>query len=137
VKRIIGGLLAIALLAVPAAGMPPGPSRIRATAALLSQQAAHGTVVAVYALHNRPAYPGRIGTAFVRCQPAGGGYLECAETLVLRRGEILAFGVVSAAAGFRQLAVVGGSGYYANAGGEMTVQPLGGGQLILVDLEGF
>jgi hypothetical protein len=114
--------------------LQPGPARIKITAQLTRST----EVGQVYALYNRPAYRNRLGSAFVRCIKLPVRWLDCYETLRLSRGTIVARGVVSASSRFRSLAIVGGTGYYANVGGEMIVQPLGRNfQLILVDLQAF
>jgi hypothetical protein len=126
--------LALAALFIPSAsGLTPGPARIRLTATRIHSENNYDT----YALYNRPAFPDRLGTAFVFCTPALRGYTDCREILRLGRGQIVARGVVPSASAFRVLAVLGGTGYYANAGGELIVQPLGGAQLILVTLQAF
>lgn len=128
-------VLAVAALLIPSAsGLQPGPARIRLTATLIHEANEYDT----YALFNRPAYPDRLGTAFIYCTTADQGYSDCREILRLSRGQIVARGVVPTASSFRTLAVLGGTGYYSNVGGEMIVQPINHDvQLILVILEAF
>jgi len=118
-----------------ASALQPGPAKIKLT----------GTVVEtvnqyqrVYSLWNKPTYQQRLGTGFQICLPFGDQYTDCYLTLRLGRGQIVARGVSPTVSGFRQLAVVGGTGYYENVGGEVTMQSLGPATvLILVDLRAF
>jgi hypothetical protein len=138
-------MVAVALLAVVVVvaqtgrGAPtitPGEARIRLTADLIEMRTAHGFSYRTFALYNRPAYPDRLGTGVVSCVTVAKGWLDCSELLRLTRGTIITRGLVPAAAAYRVLSVVGGTGAYSNTGGEMTVQPLGGrgAQQILVNL---
>lgn len=126
----------IVLSATAATTIQPGPARIQLTSVLLERKEAAG-VSRAYALYNRPAYPNRIGTGVQRCLSVSKGWLDCTYMLRLSHGVIVARALVPSAASFRLLAVLGGSGLYSNVGGEMTVQPLGNGQLIIVNLLGF
>lgn len=130
---MLAGVLALAAAAAPT--ISPGPSRIRLTGSLIEQRYAAGAPAKTYALFNRPAYADRLGTAVVRCLEVSTGWVDCTELLRLSRGEIIARGLVPSAARYRVLAIVGGTGYYANVGGDMSVQTLGAsGQVLLVDL---
>lgn len=128
--------LVLVLSATASTTLDPGPARIRLSAVLVGHRD-QPVPTKTYALYNRPAYPDRLGTAVTTCVPAAGGWVDCSYMLRLSRGVIVARALVPSAAAFRLLAITGGTGYYANAGGEMTVQPLGGGQLIFVNLLGL
>lgn len=129
--------LVIVLGATASSALDPGPARIRLSAVLVGHRD-QPVPSKTYALFNRPAYPDRLGTGVTTCVPAGRGWLDCSYLLRLSRGVIVARALVPSAAAFRLLAIVGGTGYYANAGGEMTVQPLGDeAQLILINLLGL
>jgi hypothetical protein len=137
--RPLAALVASLVLLVPSAvgrrQLEPGSYRIRLSATLTETSGMNRT----YALWNRPAYRNQIGTAFVDCEPIATGWLDCVETFRLRRGEIIARGVVPAASLFRVLAVIGGTGFYSTVGGEATIQPSGPSPvlLILIDLAAF
>jgi hypothetical protein len=132
--KFFAGVIAAFLVIVPvSSGLEPGPWKINLTATPLESSFGAKT----YALWNRPTYPDRIGTAFVHCEPVAEKFVECFETLRLGRGQISAHAVVPATSTFKLLGVTGGTGLYANTGGQMTVQQLGTGQLILVDLLAF
>lgn len=137
-RFIVCGLLSLVLVlgATASTTIDPGPSRIRLSA-VLAGELRSPLPSRTYALYNRPAYPDRLGTGVSTCIPAALGWLDCSYLLRLSRGTIVARALVPEAATFRLLAIVGGTGYYSNVGGEMTVQPLGNGQLILVNLLGF
>lgn len=127
--RIAAAIVAVVVVALVAGGagaIAPGEARIRLTA----EQTAPNT----YALYNRPAYPDRIGTAVRTCDTVSRGWVDCSFLLRLGRGTIIARGLNPTAAPYQVLAVVGGTGYYANTGGEMTSQPVGTGQLLIVNL---
>jgi hypothetical protein len=134
--KLLASLVASFVLFIPSGQqIEPGPYRIRLSATLTEAMGTNRT----YALWNRPAYRNQLGTAFVSCEPIGTGWIDCVETFRLSRGEIVARGVVPSAALFRVLAVTGGTGLYANVGGDLTIQPAGGGPvlLILIDLIAF
>ena len=130
-----------ALVVVLSAGavptLEPGPARIRLTGVQVEHRLTAAGHARTFALHNRPAYPDRLGIAVVTCNGVARGWVDCTYLLRLSRGSIIARGLVPAAAGFRLLAIVGGTGFYANSGGEMTAQPLGRGQLMLINLLGY
>lgn len=128
---------AVALVVGGASALNPGPARIRITASQIEVRVTPNGVARTYALYNLPAYPGRIGTGVATCVNVSRGWLDCTHLLRLSHGTIIARSLVPNAAAFRLLGVVGGTGYYSNAGGEMTVQPLGTGQLITVSPEGL
>lgn len=134
--KLLVASIAVVFSIIPGASpdLTPGPARIQVTGALAAQ---HGPT-RIYNLYNRPAYTDRIGQGFLTCYPAGPRWRECAMSLRLERGQVVSRAVVAAASSFRQFAVTGGTGLYANVGGQMTVQPLGDGVvLILVDLTAF
>jgi hypothetical protein len=130
----IAAAVALALVVAGAHALTPGDARIRITGARIETREFGAFTMRTYALYNRPAYPGRLGTATVSCLEVAGGMLDCSELLRLSRGTIITRGYVPKAAAYRVLAVVGGTGLYDNVGGEMTTQPLGGGQLLLINL---
>ncbi len=133
-------LLAVVVLGLgvtAASALDPGPARIEVTATQIEQRVTSAGVAHTYAVFNLPAYPNRIGTAVASCTSVAKGWLDCTYLLRLSRGTIVARSLVPSAAAYRLLAVVGGTGLYANSGGEMTVQPLGGGQLVTVNLQGL
>lgn len=118
------------------AGLPPGPSTIHATAHLEAIEHDGETVVRLYRLLNRPAYPRPIGSAILECQPIA-AELACHEYLKLSRGQIVAAGVVDRIA-FYRLGITGGTGYYDAVGGSLLVESIGDGtQTIVAQLEGF
>lgn len=127
----------LALTATAATTLEPGPARIRLTAQQIEQRLTHTGIARTYALYNRPAYPDRLGTAVSICVRVAHGWFDCSYLLRLSRGTIITRSLVPSAAAFRLLAIVGGTGYYANVGGEMTAQPVGDGQLFLINLHGF
>lgn len=127
----------LVLSATAATTLDQGPARIRLTATLVEQNFTSAGRSRTYALFNRPAYPDRLGTAVATCVEVSRGWLDCSYLLRLSRGTIVARSLVPSAAAFRLLAIVGGTGFYANVGGEMTAQPVGDGQLLIVNLLGF
>jgi len=115
--------------------LQPGPSKIKLTGTVVETMNKYQRI---YSLWNKPTYQQRLGTGFQLCVPFGDQYTDCYLTLRLGRGQIVARGVSPTVSGFRQLAVVGGTGYYENVGGEVTMQSLGPATvLILVDLRAF
>jgi hypothetical protein len=127
--------LAMLLILVPSsAALTPGPWKIKLTGNEIDRPGANH----VYALYNRPTYSDRLGTGFLVCLPVNRDFDDCTAFLRLSRGQIIARGVVSSASQFRVLAVGGGTGLYANVGGELLMQPLGKGVILfLVDLTAF
>lgn len=137
--KTLAALAAAATLLIPAGGkLEPGPWTIKITGTLVStMRLSPNRQARTYALYNRPTYQSRIGLGFVICYEISNGYTDCQETLRLTRGIIVARGVSPSASALRTLAVVGGTGLYANVGGQMIVQPLDSSQLILIDLQAF
>lgn len=134
-KALAAAAAALALfVASDASSLEPGVARVRVTA----QLEAVARDVQIFGLYNRPAYPGRLGTAFVNCIPLTRQFADCYETLRLGRGQIVARGIVSQFSKFHVLAIVGGTGLYSNVGGELVVQPVGGPyQLVLADIRAY
>lgn len=114
--------------------LQPGPATINVTTRLTTTTG--GT--RVYDLFNRPSYRNRIGTAILACVKLAPSVYACHEYLRLTRGQIIAEGVISGS-GFYRLAVTGGTGYYDNAGGTMTVVPTmeAAIQRLVLDLNAF
>jgi hypothetical protein len=133
--KTIAAIGAMILILVPtSAALTPGPWRIRLTGNEIDRPGANH----VYALYNKPTYRGRLGTGFLVCLPINRTFDDCTAFLRLGRGQIIARGVVPSASSFRVLAVGGGTGLYFNVGGQLLIQPLGDGViLILVDLVAF
>lgn len=127
----------LVLSATAASNLDPGPARIRLTGAQIEQRHTSYGLARTFALFNRPAYPDRIGTAVETCVDVSRGWEDCTWLLRLSRGTIVSRSLIPSAASFRLLAVIGGTGFYANSGGELTVQRFGDGQLVLVNLLGF
>lgn len=116
--------------------LQPGPATIKVTTRLVSTGSAAGLTVRTYDVLNRPAFKKPIGTAVLICLPVGSSF-ACREYVRLSRGQITTEGLVDGTS-FYRLAVTGGTGYYDNVGGTMTVQPIGSdSQQIVVDLSAF
>jgi hypothetical protein len=133
----IAAITALAMLAIlvpTSAALTPGPWKIRLTGDEVDRPGANH----VYALYNRPTYNERLGTGFLVCLPVNRDFNDCTAFLRLSRGQIIARGVVPSASSFRLLAVSGGTGLYANVGGQLLMQPLGDGVILfLADLIAF
>lgn len=123
--------------ALAAQAVPKDRATIRLTGTLLQDRVTFLGPAHTYALYNRPAYENQLGFAFLRCVTMSKGWLDCHETVRLQRGTIVAEAVVPEAAGYRTLAVTGGTGIYRSVGGEMIVQQIGDGQALSINLQGF
>jgi hypothetical protein len=130
--KFVAGIIAALLLVVPvSSALAPGAWKITLQANVIEQRGD----VKVYALYNKPTYPRRIGTAFITCNRVSRDFVDCYLAMRLGRGQLTARGVVPQSSSFRQLAVTGGTGVYANSGGQMSMQPIGDSVvLVLVDL---
>jgi hypothetical protein len=134
VKIAAIGAAIFALLLPSAAAVPPGVAKIKLTGVVISEN----RYQRIYSLWNKPAYQQKLGTGFQTCVPVGEDFTDCYMTLRLGRGQIVTRGVSPTVSSFRQLAVVGGTGYYSNVGGQMTIQGLGPQTiLLLLDLTAF
>lgn len=128
----------LALLALAAVAAPPGlalegPGTITITDTITSQSYAdlgeRGTGLGdlrVYhlKLYNKHITPKAIGRGEMVCFSIGSGGQSCSATYVLPRGELVAEGVIQTRLIY-ELAVVGGTGLYANVRGSLTVTSLG------------
>lgn len=125
---------ALAVLVPSSSALEPGPWKINLTGNLIARD----VDTRVYALFNKPSYPGRLGTGFLVCHTIGRDFNDCAFLLRLGRGQLISRGVVPGSTSFRVLAITGGTGLYANVGGQLIMQPLGRDVvLILADLTAF
>lgn len=138
----VAGVAAVLGLTAKPQAVPsivPGPARVRVTAELREQRRLGSyTTAKTYALFNRPAYTDRIGTGVLTCTRTSLAWSSCRVYLQLSRGQIVGGALVPAAATFLNLAVAGGTGYYSNTGGTLSMQPLDSRHmLVLVVLEAF
>jgi len=74
-------------------------------------------------IYNKRITPRSIGRATMSCTGVGISGQNCSATYVLPRGEIVVQGVIGSRL-FYQLAVVGGTGFYNNVKGSLTVTSL-------------
>lgn len=138
-KAILALAAVAAALVVPNSGaVQPGPATIRVTSERLSSRVIDGDVdVSVYAIFNRPAFPRAIGAAVITCRKAAAAATVCYEYLRLSRGQVVAEGLIVDKT-FYRLAVTGGTGYYDNIGGTLTVRATGPRtQQLVFDLNAF
>lgn len=109
----------------------PGPARITVTANPIGKAVTvGGTTTREYALFNRPDYPNRLGTMVSTCRAAEPLWSVCRVFIWLSRGIIICEGIFPQVANFKIYAITGGTGYYANIGGTLTLQPLAGQVLL-------
>jgi hypothetical protein len=134
VRRLGAAIACAALLgAVPSARAIPGPATItisdreisRARVDLGRRGASAGDVETVRALlFNKRITRRTIGHSETVCIATGGGSSTCTETFFLPKGKIVAIGSVHFAEVFDAV-VVGGTGFYADVRGTLTVTSLG------------
>lgn len=140
-KRLIAvSVIILTVLFVPAAKtLEPGPARIRLISiSTIDTRRLPGVTIRVFSLWNRPQYKNKLGMGFEDCYKITKEFIDCYLTLRLSRGQITSRGIVSVYATIREMAVVGGTGYYNNVGGDLVIQPIGRDTfLILVDLIAF
>ncbi len=132
--------LVVALFATRGAtALPPGPARLDLQTKLVeTKQLTPNSTSMVFALYNRPAYKTRLGTAVAIITAAGKQWRTIKAYVRLTRGTLVADTLVPTASTFYTLAVLGGTGYYANVMGTVTFQaitPKVG--ILLATLQGF
>lgn len=134
-KAVVIAACVLALGFSPSASsIPPGTYKVNLQAVRIHSDAD----VTIYALYNRPTYPQRLGTAFSQCHTLSAKYADCYISLLLTRGQIAGRSVVPRNALYRSFAIAGGTGFYANIGGEMSVVPVGKSVfLITAVVQGF
>lgn len=76
-------------------------------------------------LFNKGITPTAIGHSDITCTNTGTGSSNCTATYFLPKGKIMVAGVIGSRF-FYELAVIGGTGLYANARGTITATYLGG-----------
>lgn len=120
--------VALAVRAWAAGGLQPnlqpGPARIKVQATLVRTRHEGAVVARMYTIWNRPAYKTSIGLAALVCRTTSPTRQVCQFYLRLQRGQIIGGAMEGRGATFHELAVLGGTGYYSNTGGSITIQPL-------------
>jgi hypothetical protein len=138
IRTLAAATVAAGTLLVPSGqAIQPGPSLIEITAARTSTNVVYATTITTYNLFNRPAFPKAIGSAVLVCTKAAVQATICDEYLRLNRGQIVAKGLI-VTRDFYRLAITGGTGYYDNIGGTMTVRATGPRtQQVVLNLNAF
>jgi hypothetical protein len=128
------GLVLVLSAAAPAAVTLTGPGTIKITDRLVkfthvggvkAEGGAGGIGFYRQSLFNVRLTKTPIGHADITCINTGTGSMNCDGTYFLPKGKIMVEGVIGSRL-FYELAVVGGTGLYANARGSVTINYLGG-----------
>lgn len=135
----LAALVAALFSAGSATALPPGPARLDLQTSIVeTKQLTPNSRSVVFALYNKPAYKTRLGTAVAIITSAGRQWRAIKAYIHLTRGTLVTDALVPAASNFYTLAVLGGTGYYANVTGTVTFQaitPKAG--VLLATLQGF
>ena len=129
------GLMLVLSVAAHAASSLTGPGQIKITDRLVKVTRVDGGrpgnagEIDFYrqSLFNLRLTNTPIGHTDMTCINTGTGSMNCSGTYFLPKGKIMVEGVIGTRL-FYELAVVGGTGLYANARGSVTVNYLGGSQ---------
>ena len=106
--------------------LQPGVNYIRITSQVITKDKKGTIKYAAYALYNKPTYIHSIGNGVSRCNNIGNrrtlprGTQVCNYIFRFPLGQIVTAGVVTSPVYFK-LAVTGGTGLYANIGGQVQV----------------
>lgn len=135
----LAALVAVLFPARSATALPPGPARLDLQTKLVeTKRLTPNSVALTFGLYNRPAYRNRLGTAVAIITAAGKQWRAIKAYIHLTRGTLVTDALVPTASTFYTLAVLGGTGYYANVMGTVTFQaitPKAG--VLLATLQGF
>ncbi len=136
-KPLAAALAASVALLVPGAGaLTPGPGQVRLTGKVEAVERAARSTTTTYGLYSA-SYRGRIGTEVLVCGSRGDSWRVCLDFIRTPRGTLVAQGIVPVSSRFTVLGVLGGTGIYANVGGELTLVADGRTQRIVGDLDAF